>query len=264
MNNSNQLVVITGASKGIGEAIWRRFAAAGHPTVGIARSTDQLADIATQLRKEGYEADYFTADLGSTVRAAGCAKQVVKSFGLPHGVIFNAGTASHKMFANNRPVDRKLEMAINYFGPCAMLDVLLPACAKEGRGHFIAVGSLAAVISFPGNGTYAASKAAIASLWRTLQHEYETLEFSLALPGLTDTELAGAHEGLAPKRSPESVARLVYEMYQKPQIGQTIGIENRLTLLLDRLSPKALDFAVGRLKSYIVPSTGESKERSRR
>ena len=261
MKKSSQLIAITGASKGIGAAIWRTFAAAGHPTVGIARSTDQLAEIATQLQKAGHEADYLSADLGSTVSAAACARRLIKEFGLPHGVVFNAGTASHKMFANNRSRDRKLEMAVNYFGPCAMLDILLPACSQAKRGHFMAVGSLAAVISFPGNATYAASKAAIASLWRTLQHEYESLEFSLALPGLTDTDLAGAHEGLAPKRAPEGVARLVYEMYQKPQIGQTVGIENRLTLLLDRLSPKALDFAVKRLKNYIVPATGEAKER---
>lgn len=149
-------------------------------------------------------------------------------------------------------------MLLNFFSPCAMLDVFLPLAKSQRNGHFIAVGSLSAVTSFPGSATYAASKSALASLWQSLDHEYTRygVNFSLVMPGLIRTEMTENFRTFIPMRDPKGVAKLIFECHKNPGHSKTLGVENRVILAMARMFPETTQNLISRFQSILVPRKG--------
>ncbi len=259
-NESLKCIVVTGASSGIGEATLRLFAKKGFKTVGVARRGEKLLKMTEQLRSEGYAAHWYECDLSNKDASMLLAERILKEHGCPHGIVFNAGVSSNKRFAENLASDRMKEISLNYLSPSWMLDVFLPHAQKRGSGHFVAIGSLAACTSFPGNATYAASKAALAALWQSLDHEYALsgVSFSTVLPGLTQTEMTQNMSAWIPRRSANSVAELIFETFENPGMAKTNGIENQAILAMTRLFPDTTQNMISRLQSLIVPKRTKS------
>lgn len=252
-------VVITGASSGIGEASFRLFAQRGFKPLGIARRGQKLQKIAQQLQESGHDCQWYECDLTDRQATIKTAEQILQEHGCPQGFIFNAGVSSNKPYSENRPIDRLNEINLNYLSPTWMLDIFLPHAQKRRSGHFMAIGSLAACTSFPGNATYAASKAALAALWQSLEHEYATsgLSFSTILPGLIETEMTQDIRAWIPRRSAESVAELILQTYQKPGMAKTNGVENQAILAFSRLFPETTQSLISQLQSFVVPKRNQ-------
>lgn len=260
INNSSKCIVVSGASSGIGEATVRLFARNGFTTVSVARRGHKLQAITEQLRQAGFASHWYECDLSNKEATTLLSERILLEHGCPDGVIFNAGVSSNKFYTENRPTDRMDELSLNYLSPSWMLDIFLPHAQKRGSGHFLAIGSLAACTSFPGNATYAASKAALAALWQSLEHEYAQsgVSFSTVLPGLIKTEMSENMSSWIPRRSAESVAEVIFKTYEKPGMAITNGVENQAILAMTRLFPETTQNLMTQLQSLIVPKRTKS------
>lgn len=259
-SSDKKCIVVTGASSGIGDATLRIFAQNGYKSIGIARRGALLQKTAQHLQSLGLDCEWYECDLANYDATTNLAQQILSEHGCPYGVVFNAGLSSNKLFRENDPSDRQNELTLNYLSPTWMLDVFLPEAQKKKRGHFLVIGSLAACTSFPGNATYAASKAAIAALWQSLEHEYNRygISFSTVLPGIIETEMSKEMNPWIPRRSARSVAELVLKTFHKPGMAITNGIENQAILAMTRLFPETTQSVITQIQSLITPTRTKS------
>ncbi len=163
---AGRLVVITGASRGIGAECARRFAAAGARVVLIARSTQALEVIAQQIRDRGGEAHAIRLDLRDRDAVEHAARALIAEHGPPAVVVSNAGHSIHRTLAQyaDRGHDAERLFGVNALGPVALMRVLIPAMQRGGGGSVVAVSSVSAVVPAAGWSVYGASKAA-ADAW---------------------------------------------------------------------------------------------------
>ncbi|MEB3352897.1 MAG: SDR family oxidoreductase [Cyanobacteriota bacterium] len=163
-------VLITGASRGIGAAAARRFAAAGFQLQLIARPSQGFEALVAELAGCG-AVDHLALDLGDAPAIATGLAGFIARCGCPDVVINNAGMAWTGSLAE-MPVSRWQElMQLNLTAVFQVCQVLLPAMRARGGGQIINVSSHAAHQAFPDWGAYCVSKAALASLSRCLAVE---------------------------------------------------------------------------------------------
>jgi NAD(P)-dependent dehydrogenase (short-subunit alcohol dehydrogenase family) len=179
---AGQIAVVTGASRGVGEATARALAGQGATVVRLARS---LAD--------GEDGPYFnlTTDLTDPVLLKRAMDEILAEFGPPHIVVNNAGGFLLRLFEETTEEDLLEQLDINLVAPFNVARALLPPMRQAGRGHMVTIGSIADHAAFPENAAYAASKFGLRGLHETLTAEYRGTGIRLTLisPGPTDTSL---------------------------------------------------------------------------
>lgn len=261
----DQSIVITGASRGIGEAIARRLARRGNRRlVLVARTEKALRELCAELDGKA-EMSFVRADLSSTASARKAAQRIRQKVGTPDVLILNAGVSNNTLFEKASLEDVTRELTVNYLAPVALIHAFLPQMIARGTGRIIAVGSLTSMVPFPGNATYAASKAALLSLMRTLAIELRPrgIRVSTVLPGLTRTQLSQDLETALPSLSPEQVADAVADVLKSGTSVLVPGLENKVAAALFRTLPRSLDKALGLLGTKIVPGYAQALTRSR-
>lgn len=163
---AGRLVVITGASRGIGAETARRLARAGARVVLIARSADDLNAVAQHIRRAGGEAHVLRVDLRDVVAVEAAAHRILDEYGVPDVVVSNAGHSIHRTL--DEYADRAHDMtrlhAVNVQGPSALLRVLIPRMRRSGHGTVVSVSSVSSVVPAAGWSAYGSSKAA-ADAW---------------------------------------------------------------------------------------------------
>lgn len=159
---TDRVVVVTGASRGIGAEVARRLGDVGAHVVLIARSAPALETVAAEVRDRGGEAHVIPCDLRDPEAAEDAAGRVLREAGTPAVVISNAGHSIHRTLAQyvDRGHDVTRTIGVNYVGPVALLRVLAPAMARAGAGHIVAVSSVSVDLPSPGWSVYGASKTA--------------------------------------------------------------------------------------------------------
>ncbi len=164
-------IAITGASRGIGASAALALAAPGRRLVLMARSEDKLRQIKAAVEKRGGQAIVLPVDLSSRKGAEACSESLLElSDGKLDVLVLNAGISNHADFLNSDLDAIEYELRLNYLSPLVILRRCLPhMVAQPDGGHVICVGSLASLMPFPGEASYAASKAALLSLLRTLE-----------------------------------------------------------------------------------------------
>ena len=182
-------IAITGASRGIGASAAVALAAPSRRLILMARSEDKLRDTQSAVENKGGEAIILPVDLSSREGAEKATKSLLDRTNDQLDVlILNAGTSNHADFINSDVDAIEYELRLNYLSPLVMLRRCLPHMVhqKEG-GHVICVGSLASLMPFPGEASYAASKAALLSLLRSLRVELrdQPVKLTMVLPGYT-------------------------------------------------------------------------------
>jgi uncharacterized protein len=250
-------IAISGASRGIGEAVAYRLARPGDRFVLLARSEDRLAEVCARLREVGAEAEYLAVDLSSldsAARAAECLRERVERLDV---LVLNAGMSNDRTFARTRPEDARYELGVNYVAPMTLLHRLLPSMRGREDAHVVCVGSLTSILPFPCNATYAASKAALLALVRGLRVELaeEAMHLGIVLPGLTDTDIvpdSGAPVRL-PRASVDEVADAVAECIDE-RAGVVIpGWSNQIAARLWQSFPSVFDGLLEKTARYVVP-----------
>ena len=231
--------LITGASRGVGASSAKKLASMGYHTICVARDEEKLKAVVAEIRDNSGEADYIPTDLMQDKDILKLVSTVLDKYGPPSICVFSAGFSSDKSFNHSTSDLRRQEMQVNFFSTSLILEKLIPHCEDLESSHFIAIGSLSGITGFPMNASYAASKSALYAFWISLSEEYSdsNLDFSILIPGLLNTEMSKNYGGMLKKRSPDCVSEQIPALIRNPQIGKTLGIENKLALMMSRLAP---------------------------
>jgi short-subunit dehydrogenase len=168
-----RLIVVTGASRGVGAETAARLALAGASVVLLARSAEELERIARGIRRRGGVAHPLVVDLGDVAAAARAGDEILSRWGAPAVVISNAGISLRRTLraSSDRPQDLARTTTVNYTGPVALLSRLAPAMADAGGGHLVSVASTSVDIPAPGWSLYGGSKTAMDAWLRAVALE---------------------------------------------------------------------------------------------
>lgn len=236
MELKDKVVLITGASAGIGLATARRLAQAGAKVALAARSTDKLTQLAEELRRDGHETLVVSTDMRKQAEVVQLVETTVEHYSQLDVLINNAGQAVAGTVAD---VDAELYrqvIELNMFGPLYAIQASVPKMREHGGGIIINVSSMVSKMHIPGLGGYASTKAALNMLSDTARGELapDNIRVMTVYPRMTATDFGRNSLGNRPMReqqranaapgmvidSPEYVAEKILEAIQKEPAEQ--------------------------------------------
>jgi NADP-dependent 3-hydroxy acid dehydrogenase YdfG len=208
-NIENKVVVITGASSGLGEATARHLAQRGAAVVLGARRADQLEKIATDIRAAGGKAEVLATDVTNKDQVQALIDKAVRVFGRVDVLINNAGLMSIAPLDEVKVDEWDRMIDINVKGVLYGIAAALPQFRKQNSGHFINIASVAGVKVFsPGGTVYSGTKFAVRAISEGLRHEVGgSIRTTTIEPGAVDSELKHGS-------SHEQSAQFVKEFYK--------------------------------------------------
>jgi short-subunit dehydrogenase len=184
------VVLITGASSGIGEALALEYARRGADLVLLARRTDRLARVAEQAAAHGHRALTLPCDVTSGSALSTAIEGAEREFGRVDTVIANAGFGVTGRFENLSLDDYRRQFETNVFGVIRTAQTALDTL-KRSRGRLAVLGSVAGYIASPGMSPYAMSKFAVRAFAESIREELRPHGVSVTLisPGFVDSEI---------------------------------------------------------------------------
>ncbi len=212
------VAIITGAGSGIGRCVCTRLAGAGFRVALVGRREALLVETASML--EAPDALTLVADVSDAAQAAGVVVRVVEAWGRLDALVNNAGAAPLEPIENTTEYLLESTFAVNAFGPAHMIARAWPVFKRQSSGCVVNVSTVGTVDPFPGFFAYAASKAALESMTRSIMQEGAALgirAFSIApgavetdmLRGLFDETMVPASAALAPDDVAEAICDCV-------------------------------------------------------
>ncbi|MFJ6901459.1 SDR family oxidoreductase [Streptomyces hokutonensis] len=188
-SRTGKVVLVTGASSGIGEATARLLAAAGHRVVLGARRADRLAAVAEKIRADGGTAGHHELDVTDleSVRAfVGAARE---SYGRVDVLVNNAGVMPVALLEALKVDEWNRMIDVNIRGVLHGIAAVLPVMREQGAGHIVNVASVAGHRVDPTAAVYCATKFAVRAISEGLRQESRDLRVTVVSPGLTSSEL---------------------------------------------------------------------------
>jgi len=247
---AKERVLVTGASSGIGEALARRFARAGHDLVLVARSADKLRALADELgHKHGISVLCLPADLARPGEAAKLAATLKRRKLDVTVLVNNAGINHTGRFDQLDPAMHQALIALNIAATTDMIAHFLPAMAQRDYGRVLNVASTSSFVPVPYMATYAASKAYLLSLTESLSEEFKGtgVTFTALCPGVTATPMVESMSASNAKfvkiigatvLDVKEVADAGYDACMKGQVVRIPGKVNLATAISGRAMPK--------------------------
>lgn len=254
---SDQVVVVTGASSGIGRESALRLAAAGATVVGISRSDEQLTTLVDAITAAGGTARRIVCDVSDAEAVRHAAETVEQWFGRIDTWVNNASVILYAEFADTSADEFRRVMEVNYLGQIHGALAALPALRRAGGGALISVTSAEAFTSMPMHSAYAASKRAVEgamdSLRRELIHERTPISVTTIRPGVIDTPIYAvgrSHMHAVPQApppfyDPAIVADCVVFSAEHPVRHLFAGGAARVYTAFQRSAPRVMDLALG-------------------
>ena len=192
---TGKVAVVTGASKGIGEAIARGLAEFGANVVVSSRKQDAVDAVAEAFRKDGLQAMAVAANMGSTDDIDNLIEQTVTSYGGVDIIVNNA--AANPVFGPVQNTDASAFdkiIDVNVKGPFELCKKVHPILKSRGGGSIIHLGSIGGIRPEAGIGIYSMSKAAINNLTMTMARDWgaDNIRVNSICPGLVKTKFSEA------------------------------------------------------------------------
>ncbi|MEM1369101.1 MAG: SDR family oxidoreductase [Cyanobacteria bacterium P01_H01_bin.15] len=190
-NIEGKIVVITGASSGLGESTARHLASLGAKVMLGARRTEKLQKIVQDIIDKGGQAEFLTTDVTVAEDVKALVEKALTSFGQVDVVINNAGVMAIAPISEVKVDEWDLMIDINIKGVLYGIAAALPIFEEQGSGHFINISSLAGVkVLSPGGTVYSGTKFAVRAISEGLRHEVGSkIRTTTIEPGAVDSEL---------------------------------------------------------------------------
>lgn len=188
---AGKVVVITGASSGLGEAAARLLSAQGAAVALGARRADRLKSLTDELTGRGGKALALTTDVTRREQVKGLVDAAVQAFGRIDVMVNNAGLMPQSLLERLRVDEWDRMIDVNIKGVLYGIDAALPIMTQQKAGHFINVSSVAGHKVRPGSSVYAATKHAVLALSEGLRQEVKpyNIRTTVISPGAVATEL---------------------------------------------------------------------------
>jgi short-subunit dehydrogenase len=269
MEIKGKVVIVTGASSGIGEATARLFGQEGARVVLAARRQERLEALASEIRSMGSGAETLVvpADLSLLEDIESLIRQTLEHFGRIDVLVNNAGFGRLDWLENLDPLkDIEAQFDVNVLGVVHATRQALPVMIRQRSGHIINMGSMAGLVGTPTYTIYAASKHAVHGFSEALRREVKPwgIDVSILYPGGVKTEF-GEHAKIRRKTkattpkflalSAEDVAREVVNLVRRPRAMVIIPWLWTLTVLLNRLFPSLVDYTT--INRFTIPERKE-------
>ncbi len=253
----DQVIVITGASSGIGLTTAEIAAERGAAVVLAARSESDLTDVVARIRRKGGRATAVTADVADERQAAQTGMAAMRESGPIDTWVNNAGLGMYGRLAD-QPIEEKRKLfEVNFWGVVYGCKIALEHMRSKG-GTIINIGSEVSDRAAPLLGLYSASKHAVRgytdALRMELEHDHIPIQVSLVKPGPIDTPFpqhAPNYMDREPKHAPpvyppEEVAYATLKCAEKPVREVTVGGVRRLQIAMPTLAPRHTDVMMER------------------
>jgi short-subunit dehydrogenase len=185
---TDKVVLITGASRGLGVEMARRFAGEGSRLALAARSASDLEKVRAELEEHGAKAIAVPADVSDLESLRAMLKEVESALGPVDVLVNNAGIEHVFDFENTSIEHIEQIVQINLIGPLWLTRLVVPSMIERRSGHICNIASLAGVTPVPHNTVYAATKHGLVGLSRSLRMELEEhgIEVSVVCPGFVE------------------------------------------------------------------------------
>jgi NADP-dependent 3-hydroxy acid dehydrogenase YdfG len=186
----DQVILITGASSGIGEATARHLAARGARVVLGARRTDRLEKLAAEIRAAGGSADYRKLDVTDLADVQAFADFALKTHGRIDAIVNNAGLMPLSPLAELKVDEWNRMIDVNVRGVLHGIAAVLPHMTARRAGHIINVSSIAGHRVWPTCAVYSGTKFAVRAISEGLRQETKDIRVTIISPGVVESELA--------------------------------------------------------------------------
>jgi dehydrogenase/reductase SDR family member 7B len=251
---TDQVVIVTGASSGIGKALAHEFAGKGAHVVAAARRPEKLNDLKNELKAAGKDCFVVQTDVSDENACRRLIEETVAQYGKINIMINNAGISMRALFEDVHLSVLRQSMDVNFWGTVYCSKFALPHLLKT-RGSLVGVSSIAGYKGLPGRSGYSASKFAMQGLLEVIRIENikKGLHVLIACPGFTasnirKTALAadGTQQGESPRdedkmMSAEAVAKKIAIAIAKRKRTLVLTSQGKMTVLLNKFIPGRLD-----------------------
>jgi NADP-dependent 3-hydroxy acid dehydrogenase YdfG len=187
--STGKVVLITGASSGIGEATARRLAASGCHVVLGARRTDRIAAIAKDIQASGGSAEHQALDVTDPQSTAAFAHAAHTQYGRIDVLVNNAGVMPLSMLDALKVDEWNQMIDVNIRGVLHGIAAVLPVMRAQGEGHIVNIASVSGLRVDPTAAVYSATKFAVRAISEGLRQESRDLRVTIVSPGLTQSDL---------------------------------------------------------------------------
>ena len=253
MRLEGAVVIVTGASAGIGRATAVAFARRGAHVVLAARREDRLRELAAGIERIGVQALAVHTDVGKSENIDRMVRVTVERFGRIDVLVNNAGFGFSGTIEETTEADMRELMDVNYMGAFNAVRAVLPYMRRQRQGHIVNVASVVGKLAFPFHGAYSATKFAMIGMTESLRGELDGsgVTATVVLPGSTRTEFFDAqrtNDGhvsapTGPQQSAEQVARAIVRSVDHPTPEVNVFPGYRIAYGLDAFFPFLRDFA---------------------
>jgi len=269
MDIKGKVVIVTGASSGIGEATARAFGREGAKVVLAARRMDKLQTIAQDVNAMGTGAETLVveADLSKLEDIESMITQTQEKFGRIDVLVNNAGFGRLDWLENLDPVkDIEAQINVNVMGVIQTTRQVLPIMIKHRAGTIINMCSMAGLVGTPTYTIYAASKHAVHGFSEALRREVKPwgIDVCLIYPGGVITEFA-AHAGIKRKTNAKTpnfmlltadqVGTAVVKLVRRPRRMLIIPWLWSVTVFINRFLPGLVDYTT--IKNFTIPERAD-------
>lgn len=273
MDYTGKVVVVTGASSGIGWVTARAFAQRGAIVVGVARREALLEKLIDGCRPSSPRSIHLAGDLGERAFAEHVVDETVRRFGRLDVLVNNAAISKHKQIFHMSADEAEMVMRVNFLSCVWTTFAAIPHLLSGGGGTIVNVSSFAALVAPPREALYAASKAALNAFSEGLWNDLDGTDIHVALinPGPIDTEIwlkedePVAYDGK--KYPPELVTDAIFEAIEKRVHEMTIPKRSPMLVAartLRLLLPSVLRRGMARMEPVPRDVIERARARARR
>lgn len=243
MATENKVVLVTGASRGLGKKLALSFAASGFCVAVHFRSGErEAAQVVTEIRKEGGKAVPLAADLSDPSQTEGVVQQILEAWGRVDVLINNAAMIKDAPVVSLSEEDWDDVMGLNLSGPFYIMRTVFSLMQEQGGGDIVNILSIAGVRGSEGQSNYAAAKAGLLGLTRAAAREWGpyNIRVNAVSPGFMETDMTRSVSDVVKNRAleqsclhkfcdPEDVVLLIKSLVRMGGVtGQLFQIDSRI------------------------------------